>query len=213
MSLKVKIVMEDPKYLALVGPAGIGKGTSFKAIMDHFTGFARVVPKVTTREPRPGESDTIAGIPVPEFLTYCVDNGKKAEIVLPHQPFGTDWYGYYRQDLFDFPARLNLVEPHVEFQLPEFRKIFAGKALVVALTTRNSDYLRHNLRQRGTDSPEAVDRRIQAAERLIPIIYAKHQAGEIDHVIELDWGNRSLLRAQMVHLAGKLLNLDTHSFS
>ncbi|KXK26910.1 MAG: Guanylate kinase [candidate division WS6 bacterium OLB20] len=197
-------MIEKGLYMAVVGPAGIGKSTTFDALMSTYGDTVRVTPKVTTRPPREGETDTRAGMPVHEF-SRLVGTG---DIVMQHQPFGPEghWYGYMAEDLRAGEGRLNLIEPNVEHQLPEFRRIFGGNALVVALTTRNRQYLEHNLNQRGTESPENIRKRLQAAESIIGMIDQRRSEGMIDAVVELDWDSRDLMVPLMMKIAGKQLS-------
>lgn len=190
-------------FLAIVGPAGVGKSTSFNAILDHFESRIRVVTKVTTRPPRENEKDTKAGLSLTEFQAG-VESG---EIILAHQPFGPDghWYGYSLNELSGQSGQLNIIEPNVEHQLPEFKKIFGASAFVLALRA-DREYLRHNLSERNSESPEKIEERLSAACSINDFIDKYSNSGLIDQVIELNWHNRSRMLEIVLGLTARVLN-------
>jgi guanylate kinase len=197
-------------HLALIGQPGIGKSTSFKWLSESYPGQIRIVPKITTRPARPNEpEDTIPDYPVLDFLRGMRETHIDGynQILLPHQPFGDHWYGYRREDLLYQNGRLNVLEPNPELQLPDFKRIFGAKALVVALMSRDLNYIRSNLIERGTETPEKLTARLKTAEELIPVIDSQLAQGNIDLLLELGWHNRDQLRPTILGIAGKLLNI------
>lgn len=201
---KTVIMIDKGIFLACVGPAGIGKSTSFNALQQEYGDIISVTPKTTTRPIRQGETDTKAGVPLARFQSMV----SAGEVVMEHQPFGPDghWYGYDVADLRAGEGKLNLIEPNIEFQLPRFKEIFGGNALVIALTTNNPGYIYRNLVERGTESPENIAKRLKAAESVMNMIDTRRQEGYIDEVLTLDWSNRDKMVPAMLAIAGRRIS-------
>lgn len=146
--------------LVLVGPAGVGKGSVVKEILDRNTDFMLSV-SATTRDPRPGESEGVHYyfISKDEF-EGLIESGKLLEWAQVHQDH---YYGTPISEL-DKAERLgrHLV---LEIDLQGARQI-RGKienAVSVFLLPPSLEELEARLRGRGTETESQIQTRLETA--------------------------------------------------
>jgi guanylate kinase len=177
------------KILGLVGPSGVGKGYSKHAINEAFPNkFAEPVV-VTTRPKRSADGiDRLAGLQVEEFH----DLVRAGEVLFPHQPFGNvaHWYGFLARSFqVDKPI---LTEVHAGM-IDAFKGQFAERLALLALIADNS-YLKRNLQDRGSESPDSLALRLIVAVSEIRTIIEKYEQGKLDHIIQVSQENRPILK-------------------
>lgn len=151
------------RLVVISGPSGVGKSTLLRRLLEQ---LPQLVPSVsaTTRPPRVGERDGIdyhflgdaeferrraAG----EFLECCRVYGRQ------------HWYGTLVDEVV---PRLSagqwvVLEIDVEGTLSIIERFPAAETIFVMPPRR--DELEHRLRHRGTESPEAMARRLEVAHR------------------------------------------------
>jgi guanylate kinase len=157
--------MEDRpgKLVVISGPSGVGKTTLLRRLL---AAFPELVPSIsaTTRPPRRGEQDGVdyhylsleeferrraAG----DFLECCQVYGRQ------------HWYGTLVAEVAPRLAagKWVVLEIDVEGTLSVLEKY--PQAITVFVEPSHPDQLLERLRSRGTESPEAMARRLEVARR------------------------------------------------
>lgn len=146
--------------LVLVGPAGVGKGTVVKEILEKNTDFMLSV-SATTRPPRPQEEDGIHYHFV--SVTAFEDLIRTGQLLEWAQVHGQNYYGTPLSEL-DKAERLgrHLV---LEIDLQGARQIRSkvDNAVAVFLLPPSIQELEHRLRGRGTETEEQIQTRLETA--------------------------------------------------
>jgi len=149
---------KNPKIFVLAGPGGGGKGT----ILDQIIKRAKIkqARTITTRDMRNGEST--AGrqfVSVDEFQKKF-NEGKLVE----KNYFWENWYGSRRDDIEN--EIKNGRDVIIELDLngvKSFKTIFPNDVVAIFLKT-NLDDLRKRLVERGRDSKEQIDKRMEISK-------------------------------------------------
>jgi len=142
------------------GPSGSGKSTLIRRALEVFGPALRHSISATTREPRAGERDGVnyhfwsrdrfeAGIAAGEFLEYAT-------------VFGRHYYGTPRSEVERYRADGIGVILDVDVQGAAQLRHTCPDAYSVFLETPPGEYERR-LRDRGTDSEDAIRRRLAEA--------------------------------------------------
>ena len=147
------------RLTVLSGPSGVGKGSVIAAVRRRHPQVWLSV-SVTTRRPRPGETDGV------EY--HFVDDAAYARMVdrgelLEHASYAGSSYGTPRQPVLERLA--NGVPALLEIELQGARQVKAAmpEAHLVFLAPPSVDELERRLTGRGTESPERVRRRLELA--------------------------------------------------
>ena len=148
------------KVFVITGPSGVGKGTLIEKLLD-------AVPEVelsvsaTTREPRPGEEDgRNYHFLSPEEFGRRVE----ADDFLEHADYSGNRYGTLREEV---ERRLEAGRSVVlEIELQGARQVRAAmpEAVQIFISPPSPEALRERLEGRGTDRPEAIERRLRTAQ-------------------------------------------------
>lgn len=154
------------KVVIVSGPSGVGKSTVVRRLLERFEGRLRLSVSATTRPPRPGETDgrEYHFLSDPEFAARLAAD----EFLEAVEVFGGGyWYGTPRSEV---DPRLNegvwvLLEVDVE-GARRLKGVFHD-AISVFITPSSMEELERRLRERGTETPEAIDRRLAVAKREI----------------------------------------------
>ncbi|HKA08656.1 MAG TPA: guanylate kinase, partial [Gemmataceae bacterium] len=142
------------------GPAGSGKSTLIQMAVRVFGPRLRHSVSATTREPRKGEVDGVhyhfwtrerfeTGIAGGEFLEYAT-------------VFGKDYYGTLRSEVERYRQQGIAVILDIDVQGASQLRRTCPDGYFVFLETPPGEYERR-LRERGTDSEEAIQRRLAEA--------------------------------------------------
>jgi guanylate kinase len=159
----------------ITGPSGVGKGTVIRALRERHPELGLSV-SVTTREPREGEVDgEHYHFLTPEEFAARVENGEFVE----HAAYSGNHYGTLREELEQRSRQGGVV---LEIELQGARQIRAAmpEAVQIFIAPPSPEDLRERLIGRGTDSPEAIERRLQVAEEELAA------QGEFEHVVVND---------------------------
>ena len=157
----------------ITGPSGVGKGTVIRALRERI-GELEVAVSATTRAPRPGEQNGrdyhfLSG---PEF-----ERRLAAGQFLEHATYAGNRYGTLRSEL-ERPARVLVLE--IEIQGARQVREALPEALRVFVAPPSLEALRERLTGRGSDSPEQVASRLDAAREELGA------QAEFEHVVVND---------------------------
>ena len=152
---------EKGKLIVISGPSGAGKSTVvFKAIEDRRDMCFSI--SVTTRKPRPGETDGVEYFFVdPDRFKEMVENDE----LLEHAEYVANFYGTPRHYVEEkLAAGMNVIldievqgARQVNEKMPDAVKIF--------IIPPSLDELRRRLEGRGTDTARAIEARLIRARQ------------------------------------------------
>jgi guanylate kinase len=151
--------MADAPLLVVSGPSGVGKSTVVAAALALDPGIWLSV-SATTRSPRPGEVDgrEYFFVTDEEFDDLVATGG-----LLEWAAFAGNRYGTPRAPVQEHRTAGTPVLLEIEVQGARQVRQAVPSALLVFLAPPSWEVLRGRLTGRGTESPEAVARRLQAA--------------------------------------------------
>lgn len=165
------------RLTVIAGPAGVGKGTIVRRLVERFNGVW-VSISATTRQPRPGEVDGIHYFFVTDAeFDSLIEDGQLLEWAVVH---GAHRYGTPRGPVQE---RLSQGVPVIlEIDLAGARQVRAAmpEALYVFVAPPSWEELVRRLESRGTESAEELARRLATARIELDA------AGEFDHVVVND---------------------------
>ena len=155
----------------VAAPSGAGKSTLVNALIEREPEIALSVSH-TTRQPRPGEADGehYHFIGREEFEQEVADG-----VFLEHAEVHGNLYGTSRRTVEGLLRRGRDVLLEIDWQgARQIRKAMPGCVGVFILPPSRAE-LERRLRGRGSDSPEAIERRL------------RNSRGEIEHAHEFDY--------------------------
>lgn len=159
----------------ITGPSGVGKGTVIGGLRERRPELGLSI-SATTRAPRPGEVDGVDYhfLSSDEFQRR-VDAGEFVE----HADYSGNRYGTLRSEL-ERNADQGGVLLEIELQGARQIRERMPEAVQIFIAPPSPETLRERLTGRGTDSPEAIERRLAVAEEELAA------QGEFEHVIVND---------------------------
>jgi guanylate kinase len=188
------------KLVVISGPSGVGKTTLLRRVL---AALPQLVPSVsaTTRPPRAGERDGVDYhfLSTEEFARRR-DAGEFLEVC---RVYGREhWYGTLMAEVtprlaagqwvvleIDVEGTLNVLERYPE-------------AITIFVEPSHPDQLLRRLQGRGTESPEAMARRLEVARReLLEAHRYRHRVVNDDVDVALEEIARVLERAGIRHAA------------
>ena len=184
--------------LVVSGPAGVGKGTIDRALLERNAGM-RLSVSATTRPPRPGEIDGKSYY----FVTRAqfesmIENGE----LLEHAEYVGNYYGTplapIREALeagTDVVMDVDVVGAlNIKKRLPE--------AVLVFLTAPSLAEIRRRLEKRGDVSPEAMEKRMERAK------WEYSQAYQYDYLVVNDTVGHAAAELLAIMTAEKCKMMD-----
>lgn len=153
----------EGQLVVLSGPSGVGKSTLLRRLL---TDFSALIPSisVTTRPPRTGEKP---GVDYHFLSSEEFETAKKADRFIECcQVYGREyWYGTLEDEV---TPRLThgkwvILEIDVEGTLSILERY--PQAVTIFVEPSDPVHLEERLRGRGTESPEAIQRRLEVAHR------------------------------------------------
>ena len=164
------------QLIVLSGPSGCGKGTILKEML-RTEEKMKLSISLTTRSPRPGETDGIDYFYVSkEQFEKMVDDGA----VLEHAEYCGNYYGTPRSNVENWRAEgyhvILEIEPQGAFQI----KKNCPDATMIFILPPSLKELKRRLTDRGTEDEATVKKRLDAAIREM------EQAFQYDYVVVND---------------------------
>jgi guanylate kinase len=148
------------KVFVITGPSGVGKGTLISMLLERLPDLELSI-SATTRAPRAGEADgRDYHFLTSEEFARRID----AEDFLEFATYSGNRYGTLRSEV-----RQRLDGGHsvvLEIEVQGARQVRAAmrESVLVFIAPPDPAVLRQRLRDRGTDSAEAIDARLEVAE-------------------------------------------------
>ena len=152
----------EPRVFVITGPSGVGKGTLIRRLREAVPGLELSV-SATTREPRSGEEDgrDYRFLSPAEFAQRA-DEGD----FLEHATFSGNRYGTLRSEIErTLDAGISVV---LEIEVQGARQVRAAmgeEAVLIFIAPPDPRVLRERLAGRGTDSDDAIERRLETAKQ------------------------------------------------
>ena len=148
------------KVFVITGPSGVGKGTLIEVLLERIPDLELSV-SATTRVPRPGEVDGRDY----HFLTAReFERRVQAGDFLEHATYSGNRYGTLRQEVERRVAACHGVVLEIEVQGARQVRAAMPEAVLIFIAPPSPAALRERLVDRGTDSEEAIERRLRMAE-------------------------------------------------
>ena len=146
--------------LVVSGPAGVGKGTIDRVLLERNTNM-RLSVSATTRAPRPGEIDGVHYFFISDDkFKEMVENNEFLEYM---HVFNLHYYGTPRSFVEDEIAMGHDVLLEIDVQgAMRVREAYPG-AVLVFIAPPSMGKLKSRLVGRGTETPEVIERRFQTA--------------------------------------------------
>ena len=175
----ISFMENKPHLLVISGPSGVGKGTLLHRIFAESGLPLTMSVSATTRKPRPGEVDGKDY----HFLNLAEFESKRlaGEFLECFEVFGTGtWYGTLRKTVEEGLAAGHWVVLEIDVQGARKVKEQFPDAITCFIEPKSIGVLKERLRGRGTESEEAMQRRLKTA------IDELQHAGEFEHRIVND---------------------------
>jgi guanylate kinase len=150
--------------VVLSGPSGVGKSTIVRRVLERFPDRLRLSVSATTREPRPGEREGVDyHFLSPDEFTRRRQAGDFLECF---EVFGRGhWYGTLRSEVTPSGQGPKWVILDIDVDGAAKVRRLAPKILSIFLHPGSEGELERRLRARGTESEEAIERRLEVARR------------------------------------------------
>jgi guanylate kinase len=151
----------SPKVFVITGPSGVGKGTLIKKLLERVPDLALSV-SATTRQPREGEVDGVDY----HFLTEDqFQERKAAKDFLEFASYSGNHYGTLNSELERCLDKGCSVVLEIEVQGAQQVRQSKPDSIQIFIAPPDPAVLRERLSGRGTDSAEAIDKRLKVAEQ------------------------------------------------
>ncbi len=150
----------EPFALILTGASGAGKGTIGKALLEAYENLYLSV-SATTRAPRPGEEEAV------HYFFYEKDEFTKAigdEKMLEWAEVFGSYYGTPKDEVFNAFAHKKDVLFDIDWQgARQIKDNLGVRAVNIHILPPSRDALKQRLIERGQDSLETIERRMEKA--------------------------------------------------
>lgn len=152
------------QLVVISGPSGVGKSTVVRGVLDRFGGQLRLSTSATTRPPRPGERDGVEY----HFLSdeQFASRREAGEFLECIEVFGRGhWYGTLWSEVRSSLEAGQWVILEIDVEGAQDVLSDFAEAVTVFILPGDMAELECRLRGRGTESEEAIERRLGVARR------------------------------------------------
>ena len=164
------------KVFVITGPSGVGKGTLIKELCQRVPDLELSI-SATTRQPRAGERD---GVDYHFLSPEEFARRREQNDFLEFAAYSGNHYGTLRSEV---EGRLDAGHSVVlEIEVQGAQQVRAAKpdSIQIFIAPPDPEVLRERLAGRGTDSDDAIDKRLETAEIELA------SQGDFDHLIVND---------------------------
>lgn len=148
------------KVFVITGPSGVGKGTLIKRLLEACPNLELSI-SATTRGPREGEKDGVAyHFLTPEEFERRIEDKDFLEFAT----YSGNRYGTLRSEVERRIEAGHSVVLEIEVQGATQVRAAKPDSIQIFIAPPDPAVLRERLAGRGTDSPEAIDKRLETAE-------------------------------------------------
>ena len=165
------IALKPGKLVVISGPSGVGKSTIVRQVLERLGPKVRLSVSATTRPPRPGEQDGVHYY----FLTDAEFRRRReaGEFLECIEVFGRGhWYGTLWSEVRSSLSQGKWVILEIDVDgAGEVLRQFP-EAVTIFIRPESVEELERRLRSRGTESEDAVQRRLAVA---------RHELQQSDH--------------------------------
>jgi guanylate kinase len=187
------------KVFVITGPSGVGKGTLISRLLERVPNLTLSV-SATTREPREGEVDRREyHFLSPEEFERRMD----ADDFLEFATYSGNRYGTLRSEVERCVAAGHSVVLEIEVQGAQQVRAAMPESVQIFIAPPHPSHLRRRLEGRGTDSPDAIDSRLETAELELAV------QGDFDHRVVNDDLDRAAAELEEIVRAEAGLPLDS----
>jgi guanylate kinase len=152
---------ESAKVFVITGPSGVGKGTLIRRLLERFPDLALSV-SATTRAPREGE---VNGRDYHFLTEEQFQERRDADDFLEFASYSGNHYGTLKSELERCLDKGRSVVLEIEVQGAQQVRQSKPDSVQIFIAPPDESVLRDRLTGRGTDSAEAIDRRLKVAEQ------------------------------------------------
>jgi guanylate kinase len=152
---------ESAKVFVITGPSGVGKGTLIRRLLERFPDLALSV-SATTRAPREGE---VNGRDYHFLTEEQFQERRDADDFLEFASYSGNHYGTLKSELERCLDKRCSVVLEIEVQGAQQVRQSKPDSVQIFIAPPDESVLRDRLTGRGTDSAEAIDRRLKVAEQ------------------------------------------------